>query len=205
MGAQQACQWAVSHPAYVGRIAAMAGTAKTYGHGWVRLEGQLAALRADAAFAEGDYSAPPLVGLRAYGAVWAGWLFSQEWWRRELWRELGATSAAAAYQEIVEGFTGSAANDHVCHVRTWQAHDVGTTPGYDGDVTSALQAIRCPVLYLPSATDLYFPVGDAEEEASSIPGVRFEPIDSLWGHPAGAGASPADAELLNRVIGEFLG
>src|SRR5207237_2934277 len=44
MGAQQAFQWAVSHPDFASRIVATAGTAKTYHHGFVRLEGQIAAL-----------------------------------------------------------------------------------------------------------------------------------------------------------------
>jgi homoserine O-acetyltransferase/O-succinyltransferase len=30
------------------------------------------------------------------------------------------------------------------------------------------------------------------------------PIPSLWGHPAGAGASPADRAFLNETIGRFL-
>ena len=33
MGAQQAFQWAVSYPAFIGAIVATSGTAKTYGHG----------------------------------------------------------------------------------------------------------------------------------------------------------------------------
>src|ERR1700679_2420847 len=43
MGAQQAFQWAVSYPDFTDRIVATSGTAKTYGHGIVRLEGQIAA------------------------------------------------------------------------------------------------------------------------------------------------------------------
>src|SRR5271154_708304 len=50
MGAQQAFQWAVSYPDSTDRIVAPAGTAKTHGHGIVRLEGQIAALTADASF-----------------------------------------------------------------------------------------------------------------------------------------------------------
>src|SRR5271169_4962024 len=38
MGAQQAFQWAVSYPTFVDKIVATSGTAKTYGHGIVRLE-----------------------------------------------------------------------------------------------------------------------------------------------------------------------
>src|SRR5437868_6233426 len=86
MGAQQAFQWAVSYPTFADRIVATSGTAKTYGHGIVRLEGQLAALMADPEFKGGDYTTPPVNGLAAFGTVWAAWLYSQEWWRRELWK-----------------------------------------------------------------------------------------------------------------------
>jgi homoserine O-acetyltransferase len=47
MGAQQAFQWAVSHPDFADRIVATSGTAKTYPHGIVRLEGEIAAITAD--------------------------------------------------------------------------------------------------------------------------------------------------------------
>jgi homoserine O-acetyltransferase len=40
MGAQRAFQWAVSYPEYMDRIVATSGTAKTYGHGIVRLESE---------------------------------------------------------------------------------------------------------------------------------------------------------------------
>jgi homoserine O-acetyltransferase len=86
MGAQQAFQWAVSYPDFMDRIVATSGTAKTYGHGIVRLEGQIAALTADAVFNGGDYTAQPEKGILATSMVWAGWLFSQEWWRQELWK-----------------------------------------------------------------------------------------------------------------------
>src|SRR5499427_4631036 len=86
MGAQQAFQWAVSYPAFAGRIVATSGTAKCYPHGVVRLEGQIAAITADPTFRNGDYTAPPTKGLEAFATVWLGWLYSQEWWRRELWK-----------------------------------------------------------------------------------------------------------------------
>src|SRR5438270_4244737 len=207
MGAQQAFQWAVSYPEFASRIVATSGTGKTYGHGIVRLEGQISALTADAAFQGGDYTSPPSKGLEAFGMVWAGWLFSQEWWRRELWRttaQPGTTFDQVLTRYRTRFIPSADANDLLLQVRTWERHDVGTTPGFSNDVERALGSIKVPILYMPSETDLYFPIGDARYEAALIPGVTLTPIPSLWGHTAGPASNPADAEFLNATIGRFL-
>jgi homoserine O-acetyltransferase/O-succinyltransferase len=208
MGAQQAFQWAVSYPQFADRIVATSGTAKTYPHGFVRLEGQIAALTADAAFQNGDYTVQPKKGLEAFAVVWTAWLFSQEWWRRELWRE--GAPPDITFEKVLNDFRtnfipGADANDLILQMRTWEKHDVGATPGFGGDVEKALRSIKVPMLYMPSETDLYFPVGDARYEAAFIPGVALKPIPSLWGHTAGAGSNPADEKFLNENISAFLG
>jgi homoserine O-acetyltransferase len=171
----------------------------------VRLEGQIAALTADPAFKGGDYKSPPVKGLEAFGAVWAGWLYSQEWWRRELWRT--NTPEGTTFEKMLElnrkRFKADA-NNYILQARTWEQHDVGKTPGFGGDVERALRSIRVPLLYMPSETDLYFPIGDARYEAPFIPKVSLVPIPSLWGHTAGAASNPADAKFLNENIGRFL-
>jgi homoserine O-acetyltransferase/O-succinyltransferase len=207
MGAQQAFQWAVSYPTFADRIVATSGTAKTYPHGIVRLEGQIAALTADAAFQNGDYTTEPTRGIEAFATVWIGWLFSQEWWRLEKWREDSppGTTFEQFFQNLRTHFIpGADANDLILQMRTWEHHDVGTTPGFGGDVERALGSIKVPVLYMPSETDLYFPVGDARYEAKFIPGITLAPIPSLWGHPAGAAPDPADSKFLNETISRFL-
>ena len=210
MGAQQAFQWAVSHPDFADRIVATSGTAKTYPHGIVRLEGQIAAIAADPIFNDGNYTPgnPPLKGLEAFGTVWLAWLYSQEWWRRELWRGAN-TPAGQTFDQYLQQrrsnfIPGADANDLILQARTWERHDVGSTPGYGGDVEKALRSIKVPLLYMPSETDLYFPIGDARYEQAFIPNVRFAPILSLWGHPAGAASNPEDDRFLNETIGRFL-
>ncbi len=207
MGAQQAFQWAVSYPAFADRIVATSGTAKTYPHGVVRLEGQIAALTADAAFNNGDYTAPPTKGIEAFATVWTGWLFSQEWWRRELWKadsKPGTTFEQVLHEYRTNFIPGADANDLILQMRTWERHDVGATPGFGGDVEKALRSIKTPILYMPSETDLYFPLTDARYEAAFIPGVVLKPIPSLWGHTAGAAPNPVDARFLNDNIRSFL-
>ncbi len=207
MGGQQAFQWAVSHPELVGRIVVTSATAKTWPHGVVRLEGQISALTADPDFAGGDYKTEPKRGLSAFGMVWAGWLYSQEWWRDELWK--AGSPSGTTFESVVARFRdnfipGADANNLILQMRTWEHHDVGATPGFNGDTARALASIAMPVLYMPSETDLYFPVGDAAYEAKFIPHVTFLPIPSLWGHTAGAASNPADAKFLNDHIGAFV-
>ncbi len=207
MGAQQALQWAVSYPDYMDRIVATSGTAKTYGHGIVRLESQIAALTADDAFQGGDYKEEPKKGIEAFSLVWTAWLFSQEWWRQELWKT--EEPAGTTFSQVVDHYRksfipGADANDLILQMRTWEKNDVGATPGSSGDAQKALRSIKAEVLYMPSETDLYFPVTDARYESQFIPHCTLLPIPSLWGHPAGAGASPADEKFLNDHIAAFL-
>jgi homoserine O-acetyltransferase len=207
MGAQQAFQWAVSYPTFADRIVATSGTAKTYGHGIVRLEGEIAALTTDPVFANGDYKEQPKKGIEAFALVWTGWLFSQEWWRKEMWREgakPGTTFESFVNDMKTNFIPGADANNLILQMRTWEKHDVGTTPGFNGNVEKALRSIKVPFLYMPSETDLYFPASDAKYEAAFMSTVTLTPIPSLWGHPAGAAADPADAKFLNDTIGRFL-
>jgi homoserine O-acetyltransferase len=105
------------------------------------------------------------------------------------------------YEDFIPG---ADANDLILQMHTWEGHDIGTTPRFSGDVKKALASIKVPVLYMPSATDLYFPVDDARYEAAFIPHVVLLPTPSLWGHTAGAASNPADAKFLNDHVGAFM-
>ncbi len=225
MGAQQAFQWAVSYPDFADRLVATSGTAKTYPHGIVRLEGQIAALTADPVFNNGDYTAPPRKGMEAFGTVWLGWLYSQEWWHEELWR--AAAKPGTTFQQFFEQrrthfIQDGDANNLILQMHTWESNDVGATPGFgapsptskyagnsgeastNANTERALRSIKVPFLYMPSMTDMYFPITDARYEARFIPGVSFVPIPSLWGHTAGAASNPADGKFLNETIAKFM-
>jgi homoserine O-acetyltransferase len=206
MGAEQAFQWAVSYPDFSPRIVATAGTAKSWPHGIVRLESQIAAIQLDPLYQDGNYTVQPKRGVELFGLIWTPWLFSQEWWRQELWRRdpRRGTTFASVVTNLQKRWTEFDANDLILQARTWQRHDVGTTKGFNGNVEKALRSIRARVLYMPSETDLYFPVTDARYEARFIPRVTLRPIPSLWGHTAGAAADSAASRFLNQHIAAFL-
>jgi len=208
MGAEQAFQWAVSYPDFVDRIIALAGTARCWPHGVVRLESQIGALTSDPEFKEGNYTSPPKQGLHLFGLVWAPWLTSQQWWHDELWR--GPTwPPGDTFQAVMAYFSDSLfanldANDLILQARTWERHDVGTSPGFNGSIERALRSIRARVLYMPVQTDLYFPVSDARAEARFIPRVELVPIPSLWGHVAGGGGDEGSKRFISEKVAAFL-
>jgi homoserine O-acetyltransferase len=203
MGAQQAFQWATSHPSDVDAIVAICGTAKTYGHGRVRLESAISALTADQRWKDGDYTDLPEAGIKAWAQHWSAWVNSQEWWRQELFKPRAA-SVEQALADNERSWHTRNLNDAVQLARTWQDHDISMTKGRDGNIEHALAAIRIPVLYMPGATDLYFPVTDAQYERQFLQKVTFTPIPSVWGHAAGGGCNPADAAFINKEIAAFL-
>ena len=67
-----------------------------------------------------------------------------------------------------------------------------------------LHVARARVLYMPVATDLYFPVTDARAEAKLIRRVELVPIPSVWGHVAGGGGDEGARPFVNQRIGAFL-
>ena len=162
----------------------------------------ISALKADAAFEDGNYTVFPEKGFIAWSQHWRAWTHSQEWFRRELFK-----ADYASLDEMLNDLSywkTKDANDLISHAVTWQHHNVGTTPGFEGDHEQALRSIRAKVLYMPGQTDLYFPIGDAEYESQFIRHLEFVPIPSLWGHTAGGGSNAADREFLNAEIGKFL-
>ncbi|MEO8631284.1 MAG: hypothetical protein ABI612_24795, partial [Betaproteobacteria bacterium] len=205
MGAQQAFQWAVSYPTFMDVIVPYCGSAKEYPFGVVRLEGFKSAIMADAAFDAGNYTKPPLKGLKAGGRHWASWGLSSEWYRRELYKQLGHQNVEDHLHNFWEAFFASKdANNLITEAVTWQTNNIGNSPGFNGDHEKALGTIKAQVLSMPCQTDLYFPAQDSEYEATFISNVKLVPIPSIWGHLAGLGINPEDNDFLNKTIKDFL-
>jgi homoserine O-acetyltransferase len=205
MGAQQTFQWAASHPEMVARIAPFCGTAKTTPHNDVFLQGVGSALMADAAWMDGNYQDQPVKGVRAFSHVYAGWAFSQPFYKQELYRQLGFGSL----EDFIAGFWEKRyarrdANNLLSMIRSWRLNDLGQTPGFGGSLERALGAIKAKATVMAGQTDLYFTPADIEADAACIPGARFRVIPSVWGHMAGAGLNPADSQFIEKEIKALL-
>jgi homoserine O-acetyltransferase len=206
MGAMQALQWAVSHSDFMDAVVAWCGTAKTYPRTWLMVETGIRVWQADAAFAGGNYTSRPWKGQAASAAHWASWLYSDEWWQREMFKPKWP-SPQALLDDWSTDSTAPDPNNEILQSRTWQQHDVSGTMGFDGDLGRALGSITAPVLLMPSTTDRFFPMEDMFRESRMIHHVKVAPIQTLAGHAAGAGCEGCrvdEGQFLSREIGQFL-
>ncbi len=185
MGAQQAYHHAALFPERVKRLLAVCGSARTSQHNWVFLEGVKAALEADASFDGGHYTAPPLRGLGAFGRVYAGWAYSQTFFRERLYEQLGHASPQALLSAWARDHQAYDANDLLCALSSWQRADISDNPLYGGDLPKALAAIEARAIIMPSSTDLYFPQEDSRLEVQLMPNAELRVLDSKFGHIAG--------------------
>jgi len=204
MGAQQAFHWGAHFPDMVHAVAPICGTAKTSPHNFVFLEGLKAALTADGTFNDGWYDAPPVKGLIAFARVYAGWVYSQDFYRQREYTKMGLSSIDDVLRFSEQRYRSRDANDLLAMLWTWQHADIGATDRFKGDLNAALAAIRARAIVMPSQTDLYFRVRDNELEVRHMPNAELRPIPSIWGHAAGRGTNPVDNQFVDAALRELL-
>lgn len=204
MGGMQALQWGVSHPEFATNLVALVPMAKTTP--WsqaVNHAGRLALANAR--------------NLPTAEARWEAWVtvmnvFAARSPSRLAEDVIGAASDGATSDTLAwltKCTRGMAAQpydplDWIYQSYAYDAHDLGTSPGFDGDTKKALASIRARTLIAVPSLDLYNPVEAGIWAAQQI--VHAEllrlPFDS--GHLTASEAEPKAAVQLNDAIGQFL-
>jgi homoserine O-acetyltransferase len=205
MGAGQTYQWACLYPEMVERIVPTCGAARCSRHNFVMLEGVKAALTADDAFRNGWYTRPPTKGLRAMARVYAGWGFSQTFYREREYQKLGYSSLEDFLIAFWEGFfLHKDPNNLLAMLWTWQYADISDNPLFKGDFDKALKAIKAKAIVMPGSMDLYFPPEDNAYEVKRMPNAELRPFDSIYGHFASSALNPADVAFLKQAIEDVM-
>jgi homoserine O-acetyltransferase len=155
-------------------------------------------------FAGGAYTQAPLAGLKAFAAIYAGWGFSEPFYRTEGYRAFSAASG----EEFVANFWEHAfihldANDLLSLLQTWHDGDISDNPTLRGDFAAALRSIKARTVTMPGQYDSYFPPVDSEYEASQIPNAICRTIPSIWGHMTLW--NPEDREFIDAGLKIALG
>jgi homoserine O-acetyltransferase len=205
MGGMQVLQWGVSHPDYMDALVAMVPLAKTPAWTVAVLEASRKAIMNDAAWKDGNYEAPPEKGIRLWRDILS--LLSArtpDMYSAQFkngmdvlpWMESQETALIKAFD----------ANDWIYQTWAYERHDVGTTPGFNGDTAKALASIKAKTLILTGTKDLLNPEFEPIEAGKSISGAKVMTISpgTVTGHAAAGGGIPADVEFLNRETRAFL-
>lgn len=195
----QAYQWAAQYPDMVESILPFCASGRCSPHNYAFLDGPKAALQADAGWNDGNYTAPPEKGLRAFGRVYVAWAYSQAFFRDGLYRELGFATMEDLVRDWEEDHLKWDANDLLAKIWTWQHGDISDNDIYRGDFKRALGAIRARAIVMPCSTDLYFPPEDNAAEVLQMANAELRIFESAWGHCA---ASPGRLEAFASALDE---
>lgn len=205
MGGMQVLQWGVSHPDYMDALVAMVPLAKTPGWTVAVLEASRKAIMTDPAWKDGNYDAPPERGVRLWRdilsllAARTPDMYSAQF-KNGMdalpWMEQQETALLKAFD----------ANDWIYQTWAYERHDVGATPGFNGDTAKALASIKAQTLILTGTKDLLNPEFEPQQAGKNIAGVKMMTISpgTVTGHASAGGAIPSDVEFLNREAGAFL-
>lgn len=201
MGGMQALQWGVSHAEAVRAVVALTPMAKT--STWSQLVNEAArrALTSDPAWTGGAYTRQPEAGWRLWSLVVRGLATRTPAALASLAQPLQSWIAALESETLAEAVD---ANDWIAQSHAYDAHDVGTTPGFDGDTRAALASIRARTLIMAPPLDLYNPTSEARDASAAIPGAAFVEIPSPHGHQAATTIDPRAVAFINATAAAFL-
>jgi len=205
MAGMQAFQWAAQYPDMVEAILPYCGSARCSPINHAFLDGPKAALQADAAWCEGDYSTPPEKGLRAFARVYVAWAYSHQFFREGLYRQLGFATLEELVRDWEDDHLKWDANDLLAKIWTWQNANIGANPRYRGDFDAALRSIRARAIVMPASTDMYFVPQDNEAEVEKMPRAQLRVFLTPWGHCVGSpGRVPEFRQALDEAAAELL-
>ncbi|KAI0805928.1 Alpha/Beta hydrolase protein [Xylaria sp. FL0064] len=223
MGAAQTFQWITQYPDFVDLAVPFCGAARCSRHNQVFLEGVKSTLIAAKGAASGginkfeatdasqyrDWTVEEReTGLKALGRVYAGWGFSQAFYREKVYEtHLGFKDLEEFMVEFWEAWALSKDPENMMTMlNTWQSADCSNQERYKGDFELAMKSIKAKTLVLPGKTDLYFPPEDSEYEVANMsPGIgKCIAFPSIWGHWAGGpGTSKEDLKWLDEKLKAF--
>ena len=205
MGGMQALQWGVSHPGFMDSLVALVPLAKTPAWSVTVTEASRKAIMLDPAWQEGNYTSPPEQGIRLWRDI-LNFLAARtpEMYREQFPNQLDVLPWLR--QQEANAIKLFDANDWIYQTWAYDRHDVGTTPGFNGDTTKALQTIKAKTLILTGTKDLLNPEWEPREAAKNITGAKVVVIraGSVRGHASASGVFPDDVEFLNKEASAFL-
>ncbi|WNG87783.1 alpha/beta fold hydrolase [Mycobacterium sp. ITM-2016-00317] len=177
LGGMQSLEFAARYPDRVSAVYALCSAARCSPVNQVFLDSVSAALTAGAGGADGQAARERL---DAFGRVYAGWAYCEQFFADEVYRQLGYSSPADVVARWGEDHQSMHAGDLLASLTMWRAADGGLD-----EVGERLNRITARTVLMPSVTDTYFTVAENTLEAAWLPDGEMRPLVSPLGHIAG--------------------
>lgn len=212
LGGLRVLEWAASAPERVDAIAAIATAAQTSGDQIAGFHTQIAAIRADPAYRDGDYydaadGEGPHVGLGlarqiAHQTYRSAVELDQRFGRIPQGAEDPLEGGRFAVQSYLDHHGDKLArrfdaNTYMILTRTMITHDLGRDRG---GVAAALSAITARSLVIAVDSDRLFPPAQSQRIADGIPGAVLRTVHSDYGHDGFL----IEEQLVGSLVNEFL-
>ena len=201
IGGINAFQLAVSYPDFVSAIIPIAASPQTNPQTRMVLRHIRDVIALDPGWYSGMYDVNPATGLKI------ALLELNPWWRSRQWYEDALTTSEKLrnYETTFQGvWSGLDARDVFYQLDGWSEFNIGETPGFNGDVKTALGAIKARTLLIGLTEDQLSRREELLSAKNAIRDAAFVELSSSAGHTACCGFDPKLNEPINSEIAKFM-
>ena len=201
-GARESVQFAVSYPDFMDGIFPIVGGAVWGTQGLFSAPWMISIIESCEGWDGGNYAENPKHCASNALSVLIPYFYTREWWDQ--------------YVDTPEAYTKWRNNWGDYYLDVQDARDlyyramasgrswVGDTPGFKGDLNTALGSIEAKTLFIYNPRDQFYLPHHIETQVKAIPNARAVAIDSIAGHAICCNADPQATWALGEAIREFL-
>jgi homoserine acetyltransferase len=129
-------------------------------------------------------------------------MYSREWWNENI-------TTPEAFQQWREFlykvyFGVQDARDAYLLSKAMQRFDIARTPGFNGDLMTALKSVKAQTLFIVSPYDEWYLPKHIEIQHKATPNSKLVSIDANVGHLICCGVDPQATWIMGEAIGGFL-
>ncbi len=198
MGATQSFQYAILKPDFMDVIVPIVGV-PVYGNEIFFSMAQNNAIVENCAAWQGgnyDQNSTDCAGTSLWNM--ANYFFTREWWDANIRTQADFDGFRKGWSETYFGIQDM--RDLYYLTKAYQQSSIAATPGFNGDLNTALKSIKAKTLFLTNPRDMFYLPKQAESAAAQIKDAKIVSLSSDAGHLMCCGVDPQTYWIMGEAI-----